>query len=109
MELAENCKLDSWSRGKTVVLLADIFLEEEFLPIQTFGGIFDGKGLSINGLQIDSGVSPAGLFGVVQEGAVIKKINVTGNVEPAGINNAVGGIVGENYGEIINSTFTGTV
>ena len=109
LELAENCKLDSWSRGKTVVLQADIFLEEEFLPIPTFGGIFDGKGHSINGLQIDSGVSPAGLFGVVQEGAVIKNINVTGNVEPAGINNAVGGIVGENYGEIINSTFTGTV
>lgn len=109
LELAENCKLDSWSRGKTVVLQADIFLEEEFLPIPTFGGIFDGKGHSINGLQIDSGVSPAGLFGVVQEGAVIKNINVTGNVEPAGINNAVGGIAGENYGKIINSTFTGTV
>lgn len=109
LELAENCKLDSWSRGKTVVLQADIFLEEEFLPIPTFGGIFDGKGHSINGLQIDSGVSPAGLFGVVQECAVIKNINVTGNVEPAGINNAVGGIAGENYGKIINSTFTGTV
>lgn len=109
LELAEKCKLDTWSQGKTVVLQADIFLEEDFLPIPTFGGIFDGKGHSISGLNVNSSVSPAGLFGVVQEGAVIKNVNVSGNVEPAGVNNATGGIAGENYGEIINCTFTGTV
>ena len=109
MELADNCKVDTWSKGKTVVLQADIFLEEDFLPIPTFGGVFDGKGHSISGLQVEESVSPAGLFGVIQEGAVVKNINVAGNVEPAGVNNTVGGIAGENYGEIRNCTFTGTI
>ena len=39
--LAENCRLDSWSQGKTVVLDNDLTLDEtaeEFLPIPSFGG-----------------------------------------------------------------------
>lgn len=110
LEFAENCTLDAWSRGKTVVLQADIYLDEvDFEPIPTFGGTFDGKGHSVIGLEVTSSVSPAGLFGVLQEGAVVKNLNVTGNITPSGENSAVGGIVGENYGEIRNSTFTGTV
>jgi len=110
MELAENCKLDSWSVGKTVVLQADIDLEDvDFEPIPTFGGTFDGKGHSISGLHITGSFSSAGLFGVVQEGAVVKNINVSGTVEPAGEVNAVGGIAGENYGRIVNCSFTGKV
>lgn len=40
-ELAHSCTLDSWSRGKTVVLDNDIVLEsDDALPIPTFGGTF---------------------------------------------------------------------
>ena len=110
LELAENCTLDSWSRGKTIELQADIYLEDvAFLPIPTFGGVFDGKGHSVIGLDITESVSPAGLFAVVQEGAVVKNLNVSGNVKPSGENSAVGGIVGENYGKVMNCTFIGTV
>lgn len=109
VEFSQKCTLDTWSRGKTVLLQADIVLEEDFLPIPSFGGIFDGKGHSISGLNVEDSMSPAGLFGVIQEGAVVKNINVNGKIEPAGINDLVGGIAGENYGEIRNCTFSGTV
>ena len=39
--LAHSCTLDSWSRGKTVVLDNDIELtDDDTLPIPTFGGTF---------------------------------------------------------------------
>lgn len=71
--LAHSCTLDSWSRGKTVVLDNDIELtDDDELPIPTFGGTFNGNGHTISGLSITQSVSPAGLFGVLQKDAVIK-------------------------------------
>ena len=110
LEFAENCRLDSWSQDKNVVLQADIYMEDiAFQPIATFGGTFDGKGHSIIGLEITESVSPAGFFGVLQEGAEVKNLNVLGKVMPSGENNTVGGMVGENYGQLRNCTFTGVV
>ena len=110
LRLAENCSLDSWSVDKKVVLEADIDLTgTKFEPIPVFGGIFDGQGHTVSGLEMTASVAPAGLFGKLQEDAVVKNVNVVGHVTPAGDGNNVGGIVGENYGQIINCTFTGTV
>ena len=109
-ELARSCTLDSWSRGKTVVLDNDIVLEsDDALPIPTFGGTFRGNGYTISGLSITQSVSPAGLFGVLQKDAVITELNVEGTVSPSGDSEGVGGIVGENYGAIEQSTFNGSV
>lgn len=109
-ELARSCTLDSWSRGKTVVLDNDIVLEsDDALPIPTFGGTFQGNGHTISGLSITQSVSPAGLFGVLQKDAVIMELNVEGTVSPSGDSESVGGIVGENYGAIEQSTFNGSV
>ena len=109
-ELARSCTLDSWSRGKTVVLDNDIVLEsDDALPIPTFGGTFQGNGHTISGLSITQSVSPAGLFGVLQKDAVITELNVEGTVSPSGDSESVGGIVGENYGTIEQSTFNGSV
>ena len=84
LEFAENCTVDSWSQDKSVVLQADIYMEDvAFQPIATFGGTFDGKGHSIIGLEITESVSPAGFFGVLQEGAVVKNLNVLGKVMPS--------------------------
>ena len=48
--LAHSCTLDSWSRGKTVVLDNDIELtDDDELPIPTFGGTFNGNGHTISG------------------------------------------------------------
>ncbi|MGN0628073.1 MAG: hypothetical protein ACI4IW_00375 [Oscillospiraceae bacterium] len=110
LEFAEKCSLDTWSRNKKVILKADIFLSGgSFEPISTFGGIFDGGGHIISGLYIDGSVSPAGLFSQVQEGAVIQNLSVSGTVAPSGDGESVGGIAGENCGNIINCSFSGTV
>ena len=67
-QMAENCSLDSWSAGKTFILQKNIQLvKDDFLPIPTFGGVFDGNGNTISGINITDSVSPAGLFGVLQK------------------------------------------
>ncbi|MGN0985973.1 MAG: GLUG motif-containing protein [Candidatus Enterenecus sp.] len=110
LELARSCTLDTWSRNRTVVLLEDISLEgEDFLPIPTFGGTFDGGGHTISGLSIGSSVSPAGLFGVVQEGAVVRDLTVTGTAAPSGDGGTVGGIAGINYGKLTDCAVQGYV
>ena len=110
MELAENCRLDTWSVGKLVILKADLSLDNvDFLPIPTFGGIFDGNGHMISGLHITENVTPAGLFGELRATGIIKNLTVSGNVVPGGDAQFVGGIVGENYGTITDCTFTGSI
>lgn len=110
MELARSCTLNTWSQGKTILLAADISLEgTSFTPIPTFGGTFDGNGHTISGLKITDSVVPSGLFGVLQEGAVIRNLTVSGTVTPTGDSDPVGGIVGENYGTLIGCSFSGTV
>ncbi len=107
---ARSCTLDSWSRGKKVVLDNDLVLESaDTLPIPTFGGIFDGGGHTISGLAIDDSISPAGLFGVVQKSGVVKNLHVEGTVAPSGDSQNLGGIVGENHGTIESCTFNGSV
>lgn len=39
----KNCKLDTWSVGKTVVLDTDLDLGGNFTPVPVFSGTFDGK------------------------------------------------------------------
>ena len=67
--LAHSCTLDSWSRGKTVVLDNDIELtDDDELPIPTFGGTFNGNGHTISGLSITKlfmiGLVPGILIGL---------------------------------------------
>ena len=109
-ELAQRCALDTWSQGKTVVLDSDLSLEGgSFLPIPSFGGVFDGQGHAIRGISISGSLSPAGLFGVVQEGGVVRDLRAEGAVTPDGDARNAGGLVGENRGTIENCSFTGTV
>lgn len=109
-ELAERCTLDTWSHGKRVVLRADLSLSgAEPATIPTFGGTFDGNGHTISGLKITQSMTPNGLFGVLQESAVVKNLKVSGDIALPGDGGNVGGIVGENYGRITGCTFTGSV
>lgn len=110
LELAENCSLDTWSQDKTIILDADISLADtDFWPIPTFGGIFEGNGHTISDLSISESVTPAGLFGVLQETAVVKNLSVAGALTPDGDADTLGGIVGENNGLIENCNFTGSI
>ena len=107
---ARSCTLDSWSRGKKVVLDNDLVLESaDALPIPTFGGTFDGGGHTISGLSIEDSLSPAGLFGIVQKSGVVKNLHVEGTVAPSGDSQNLGGIAGENHGAIESCTFNGSV
>lgn len=109
-DLAQQCALDTWSQGKTVILDSDLSLEDgSFLPIPSFGGVFDGQGHAIRGICISGSLSPAGLFGVVQEGSVIRDLRAEGAVTPEGDARNAGGIAGENRGTIEDCSFTGTV
>lgn len=110
LELASSCTLDTWSQGKTVRLAADISLDSvDFTPIPSFGGQFDGGGHTISGLTLWESVSPTGLFGTIQAGAVVRDLHVRGSVAPGGAKDAAGGIAGENRGTIQSCTFSGTV
>ena len=108
--LAQNCTLDTWSQDKTVELDADISLDGvNFTPIPSFGGTFSGNGHTISGLAISGKYSTAGLFAELQEGAVVKNLNVSGSVDISGSAEATGGIAGVNNGRIYSCSFTGSV
>ena len=62
-ELAKNCTLDTWSRGKTVSLTGNIdFSGKEFAPIPYFNGVFEGNGYTISGVKYTKAGSNIGLF-----------------------------------------------
>lgn len=107
-KFTQNCRLDTWSQGKTVILERDLILEEnECVP--TFGGIFDGNGHTIRGLCLTGDGSDRGLFRYVQPGAEVKDLSVIGSVEVTGDWSAIGGIAGVNRGTIARCSFTGTM
>ena len=109
LSLAKKCSLDSWSRGKTVILDADIDLNGvDFTGIPIFSGTFDGRGHTIYGLE-QTGVSGRGLFNIVNSGAVIRNLSVVGMIAPTGSQTYIGGIAGENNGSISGCTFSGAV
>lgn len=110
MRFAEECRIDSASRGLNVELTADINLSgRDFYGIPIFCGTFNGNGHRITGLYISDSASEIGLFRHVERGAVIKDLNVSGSVFPSGSGNNVGGIAGINRGTINSCEFMGLV
>lgn len=110
LALARDCRLDSWSQGRTVVLTADIDLTGcDFTGIPTFGGTLEGKGYTVSGLTLTEEGSVQGLFRYIQQDAVVQNLHVAGTVQPGGTRAEVGGLAGENAGTIRNCSFSGTV
>lgn len=110
LNLAESCRLDSWSKDKLVVLDADIDLTGvDFEGIPTFGGEFQGGSHRITGVSLTQDGSAVGFFRYVQEGALINELTVSGNVVPGGSRSTVGGIAGKNEGTIQGCWFSGVV
>lgn len=109
-KLSEDCRLDSYSADKYVVLTDDIVLAGSgYVPIPVFCGVFDGNGHRIDGMIYTDSKNFAGLIGRTSSGAVIKNLTVGGNITPSGKQMVLGGIVGDNYGSIINCKFIGIV
>jgi len=111
LALAKNCAYDQWSVGKTVILQQDLSLEGMlWSPIPSFSGQFKGNGHTISDLAVTGQYSPAGLFGIVEEKGSIESLNVRGVVSVSDTKDATtGGVVGINYGTLINCQFTGVV
>ena len=110
LEFAENCRLDSYSRNLSVVLLTDIDLTGvDFAGIPIFCGSFDGNGHTISGLSITRDGSNMGLFRYVDASALIQNLTVMGEAAPDGSRSAIGGIAGHNAGKILDCSFDGTV
>lgn len=109
-ELAENCRLDSWSQDKIVYLDNDISCSnEEFMMIPSFGGIFYGQGHSITDLSVTGAGSNVGFFRFIQESGKIENLKVSGILKPEGSKTYVGGIAGSNSGVIEDCSFQGSV
>ncbi len=110
LAFAKACALDSYSKDKRFVLGADVSLaNSSFLMIPVFCGIFDGGGHTISGLTLCGSSHPTGLFGIVESGAVVMDLSVSGTIAPTGEAGSVGGIAGINRGTLTNCSFTGTV
>lgn len=108
--LSDSCAYDAWSRGKTVLLTADISLRGvDFEPIASFSGTFNGGGHTISGLTLTKSLSPAGLFLTLERGAFVHALKVEGQVAPGGTKEFVGGIAGRSYGTIEECSFFGVV
>lgn len=109
-ELADSCAYDEWSRNKRVMLEADLDLEGKSVEIPVFGGIFDGQGHTISGLEIEREGSQAGLFRYLQQGAVVQDLTVAqARVLPQGSGCQVGILAGQNYGSIVNCRVFGVL
>ena len=110
VEFSASCTLDTWSEGVTVELQNDISLEGiAFTPIASFSGTFHGNGYTISGLSLTEGLSLAGFFQRVQQGARIEDLNVSGTVKASSSCEAAGGLAGRNEGEILRCSFSGSV
>lgn len=110
LNFAQQCTLDTWSQGKTVVLTCDLNLAGSgFTPIATFGGTFDGGGYTISGFSLRADGSVQGLFRYLQPGSMVKNLRVRGTVSANRSCDRLGGICGSNAGTIANCSFSGTV
>ena len=81
LDLAENCRLDSYSLGLAVSLTADLDLSgAEFESIPYFAGTFLGNGHTIKGLNLTAAGSAQGLFRYLAKEAVVENLHLQGEV-----------------------------
>jgi hypothetical protein len=110
MKFADDCRLNTWSVNKKIILTEDIsLLGKDFSGIPSFAGQFDGQGHTISELSLENGLSYVGFFIHIDKGAIVENLNVSGSIIPKAGSVMVGGIAGENSGTIRECTFKGVV
>ena len=108
LQLVDSCRLDSWSKNRTVYLDADLELTGSgFAGIPSFSGVFEGQGHTISGLSLVDDGSVIGFFRYVQQGANVRDLVIRGRSMPTGSRSTVGGIAGSNAGTLHNCRFEG--
>ena len=85
LQLVDSCRLDSWSKNRTVYLDADLELTGSgFAGIPSFSGVFEGQGHTISGLSLVDDGSVIGFFRYVQQGANVRDLVIRGRSMPTG-------------------------
>ena len=96
--------VNAGSKDINAKLTANIDLEgtsdNQWTPIRSFSGTFDGGGFTISGLYINEGNSEnKGFIGTLAGGAEVSGLTIEGTVIGGG---TLGGIVGKNNGTVKN-------
>jgi len=93
----------------SVTASGDVWSSAGFVPVGDFSGSFNGSGHTISGLTIEEpSVHAVGLFGLVDEGAVISDVTLADvHIVASGGGNDVGAVAGENDGTISDVTGAG--
>lgn len=94
----------------TIYLMDDIIFVDDtnnFFPIgddnNRFAGTFDGLGNTISGINISNSSVYSGLFGYVSSTGIVRNVGLTSTVLSSSANvSFIGGIAGNNDGQIIN-------
>ena len=109
-DLFHLCEEDNQSSGHYYEQVADIDLGEitNWTPIKSFSDHYNGNGYKIMNLKIDRAEENVGLFGVIEEGAVVRNI-IFEEAEVKGSEKNVGIVCGLCKGKIENVTVGGKV
>lgn len=106
---ANNCSINSWSSDKIATLNCDLDLTNaDFNMIPIFAGIFDGRDHTISFNNENDGYV-AGLFRYIENGGVVRNLNLKGDITGTDEKECLGSICGVNHGTIKNCSFEGTV
>lgn len=107
---AKNCTSDWYSINLTVELNANINLDNsEIATVPVFNGVFNGNGHTIAGIRASSISSNFGLFRIVGQGAIIRDLNVSADIDAPEKTRNVAVIAGINSGLIKNCKSLGSV
>ena len=110
LEFADRCRLDSWSRSRTVYLNRDIDLSGySFNGVASFSGTFEGQGNRIKGIDYSKDDGFIGVFKYVEKGAVVRGLTVEAEIKGEDSGSYTGGIAAVNCGTITDCRFTGSV
>lgn len=110
VQFSKQCTRDTWSRGITVELTADLDLSDQAItPVPIFQGTFHGNGHTISGLSLETKGSKVGLFRTLSASAVVEDLTVEGTLCPQGSANQAGLLAGENFGTVRRCTVRGSV
>lgn len=110
LRLAQQCRLDSYSKNLRVNLETDIDLSDtDFDGFPIFCGEFQGNGHKITGWTLKSDGSVRGLFRYLTQEASVCDLRVEGKIVPGGSRGTIGAIAGNNAGYIGNCQFEGEV
>lgn len=110
VQFSKQCTRDTWSRGITVELTADLDLSDQAItPVPIFQGTFHGNGHTISGLSLETKGSKMGLFRTLSASAVVEDLTVEGALCPQGSANQAGLLAGENFGTVRRCTVRGSV